>query len=103
MIRGLLPPRKKCHRPRRWVVEHTLAWLAKCRAPDPLGQEGLQLPRTPQARLHANLVPPLLSPGTIVGPTVIWAGCSSGRNAFDDVERGVPMGTTLLSLNLASA
>ncbi len=71
MIRDLRLSRKKRHKPRRWVVERTLAWLAKCRAPDPLGQEGLQLPRTPQARLHANLVPPLLSPGTVVGPPVI--------------------------------
>ncbi len=31
-IRDLRPPRKKCHKPRRWVVERTLAWLSKCRA-----------------------------------------------------------------------
>lgn len=32
LIRDLRPPRKKCHKPRRWVVERTLAWLSKCRA-----------------------------------------------------------------------
>jgi putative transposase len=32
LIRDLHPPRKKCHTPRRWVVERTLAWLSKCRA-----------------------------------------------------------------------
>jgi putative transposase len=32
LIRDLSPPRKKRHRPRRWVVERTLAWLSKCRA-----------------------------------------------------------------------
>jgi transposase len=32
LIRDLRPPRKKCHTPRRWVVERTLAWLSKCRA-----------------------------------------------------------------------
>jgi transposase len=32
LIRDLRPPRKKCHKPRRWVGERTLAWLSKCRA-----------------------------------------------------------------------
>jgi putative transposase len=32
LIRDLRPPRKKRHKPRRWVVERTLAWLSKCRA-----------------------------------------------------------------------
>jgi putative transposase len=32
LIRDLRPPRKKCHAPRWWVVERTLAWLSKCRA-----------------------------------------------------------------------
>lgn len=31
-IRSRRSPREKCHRPRRWVVERTLAWLSKCRA-----------------------------------------------------------------------
>jgi len=30
LIRDLRPPRKKPHKPRRWVVERTLAWLSKC-------------------------------------------------------------------------
>ncbi len=32
LIRDLRTPRKKSHKPRRWVVERTLAWLSKCRA-----------------------------------------------------------------------
>ena len=32
LIRDERPPRKKRHKPRRWVVERTLAWLSKCRA-----------------------------------------------------------------------
>ena len=32
LIRDLRPPHKEGHRPRRWVVERTLAWLSKCRA-----------------------------------------------------------------------
>jgi transposase len=32
LIRDLRPPRKKPYKPRRWVVERTLAWLSKCRA-----------------------------------------------------------------------
>jgi putative transposase len=32
LIRDLRPPRKERHKPRRWVVERTLAWLSKCRA-----------------------------------------------------------------------
>ena len=32
LIRDLRPPRKKRYKPRRWVVERTLAWLSKCRA-----------------------------------------------------------------------
>ena len=32
LIRDLRPARKKRQRPRRWVVERTLAWLSKCRA-----------------------------------------------------------------------
>jgi transposase len=31
-IRDLRPPRKERHKPRRWVVERTPAWLSKCRA-----------------------------------------------------------------------
>ena len=31
MIRDERPPRPKRHKPRRWVVERTLAWLSKCR------------------------------------------------------------------------
>jgi transposase len=31
-IRDERPPRKKRHKPKRWVVERTLAWLSKCRA-----------------------------------------------------------------------
>ena len=31
-IRDLRPPAKKRYKPRRWVVERTLAWLSKCRA-----------------------------------------------------------------------
>jgi putative transposase len=30
-IRDQRPERPKAHRPRRWVVERTLAWLSKCR------------------------------------------------------------------------
>ena len=30
-IRDERPDRPKTHRPRRWVVERTLAWLSKCR------------------------------------------------------------------------
>jgi putative transposase len=30
-IRDERPPRPTRHRPRRWVVERTLAWLSKCR------------------------------------------------------------------------
>ena len=30
-IRDERPDRPKAHRPRRWVVERTLAWLSKCR------------------------------------------------------------------------
>lgn len=32
LIRDPRPPRKKRYKPRRWVVERTLAWLSKCRA-----------------------------------------------------------------------
>ncbi len=32
LIRDLRPPPKKRYKPRRWVVERTLAWLSKCRA-----------------------------------------------------------------------
>ena len=32
LIRDLRPPRRKQYKPRRWVVERTLAWLSKCRA-----------------------------------------------------------------------
>jgi transposase len=31
-IRDLRPARKKRDKPRRWVVERTIAWLSKCRA-----------------------------------------------------------------------
>jgi putative transposase len=31
MIRDERPARPKRHKPRRWVVERTLAWLSKCR------------------------------------------------------------------------
>jgi putative transposase len=31
-IRDLRPSRKRRYKPRRWVVERTLAWLSKCRA-----------------------------------------------------------------------
>jgi putative transposase len=31
MIRDERPPRPTHHKPRRWVVERTLAWLSKCR------------------------------------------------------------------------
>ncbi len=31
LIRDDRPPRPKTHKPRRWVVERTLAWLSKCR------------------------------------------------------------------------
>ena len=31
LIRDERPDRPKTHRPRRWVVERTLAWLSKCR------------------------------------------------------------------------
>jgi putative transposase len=32
LIHDERPPRPKPHKPRRWVVERTLAWLSKCRA-----------------------------------------------------------------------
>ena len=32
LIRGERTARPKRHKPRRWVVERTLAWLSKCRA-----------------------------------------------------------------------
>jgi len=32
LIRDERPTRPKRHKPRRWVVERTLAWLSKCRA-----------------------------------------------------------------------
>jgi putative transposase len=32
LIRDERPPRPKAHKPRRWIVERTLAWLSKCRA-----------------------------------------------------------------------
>ena len=32
LIRDERPTRKKRYKPRRWVVERTLAWLSKCRA-----------------------------------------------------------------------
>jgi putative transposase len=32
LIRDLRPPRNERYKPRRWVVERTLAWLSKCRA-----------------------------------------------------------------------
>ncbi len=32
LIRDERPSRPKRHKPRRWVVERTLAWLSKCRA-----------------------------------------------------------------------
>lgn len=32
LIRDERPARRKRHKPRRWVVERTLAWLSKCRA-----------------------------------------------------------------------
>ena len=32
LIRDLRPPTKKRYKPRRWVVERTLAWLSGCRA-----------------------------------------------------------------------
>lgn len=31
LIRDLRPPRRKRHKPRRWVVERTLAWLSMYR------------------------------------------------------------------------
>ena len=31
LIRDERPDRPKAHKPRRWVVERTLAWLSKCR------------------------------------------------------------------------
>jgi putative transposase len=31
LIRDERPPRPKTHKPRRWVVERTLAWLSRCR------------------------------------------------------------------------
>lgn len=31
LIRDPRPPRPQRHKPRRWVVERTLAWLSKCR------------------------------------------------------------------------
>jgi putative transposase len=31
LIRDERPPGPKTHKPRRWVVERTLAWLSKCR------------------------------------------------------------------------
>lgn len=31
LIRDLRPPRPVQHKPRRWVVERTLAWLSMCR------------------------------------------------------------------------
>jgi putative transposase len=31
LIRDERPERPKTHRPRRWIVERTLAWLSKCR------------------------------------------------------------------------
>jgi putative transposase len=31
LIRDEPPERPKAHKPRRWVVERTLAWLSKCR------------------------------------------------------------------------
>jgi putative transposase len=31
LIRDQRPPRPKRHKPRRWAVERTLAWLSKCR------------------------------------------------------------------------
>jgi putative transposase len=31
LIRDERPARTKTHKPRRWVVERTLAWLSKCR------------------------------------------------------------------------
>jgi putative transposase len=31
LIRDERPDRPKTHKPRRWVVERTLAWLSKCR------------------------------------------------------------------------
>ena len=31
LVRDERPPRPKRHRPRRWIVERTLAWLSKCR------------------------------------------------------------------------
>jgi putative transposase len=31
LVRDERPDRPKTHRPRRWVVERTLAWLSKCR------------------------------------------------------------------------
>jgi len=32
LIRDERTPTPKRHKPRRWVVERTLAWLSKCRA-----------------------------------------------------------------------
>jgi len=32
LIRDERPPRPRRHKPRRWVVERTLAWLNRCRA-----------------------------------------------------------------------
>jgi putative transposase len=32
LIRDERPARSNVHKPRRWVVERTLAWLSKCRA-----------------------------------------------------------------------
>jgi len=32
LVRDVRPPRPTRHKPRRWVVERTLAWLSKCRA-----------------------------------------------------------------------
>ena len=32
LIRDERPARPKLHKPRRWVMERTLAWLSKCRA-----------------------------------------------------------------------
>jgi putative transposase len=49
---------------RRWVVERTLAWLSKCRAPPrPLRQEAAELQGPHPARLRAAVVPPTPRPG----------------------------------------
>jgi putative transposase len=65
LIRDPRPPGQKRFKPKRWVVERTLAWLSQCRAIlIRWDTKARKLSGSPQARLRPALVPSVSSPGT---------------------------------------